>query len=133
MSLKLVRTDTGTTAIEMLHAATTIWSRFVGLQFRSGLPNTHGLLIVPCSSIHTMFVRFALDVFFISKDGVVIEVRREVRPWKIALPKKKAHAVLETSAGAIELEAGTQVCIKSTTAKLPSSLRFLAGLEEMTC
>ena len=113
--------------VEVLLTATNVWSRFVGLQFRRQLPVNYGLLIVPCSSIHTMFVRFALDVFFLSPEGTVTEVRRDVRPWKIALPKQKSHAVLETTAGALDLESGTQLCIGSQSNQLPSSLSFLAG------
>ena len=132
-SFNLVRTDTGATVVDRLHVATTIWSRFVGLQFRRSLPTAEGMLIAPCSSIHTMFVRFALDVFFLSKEGTVTDVRRDVRPWRVALPKQKSHAVLETTAGAIELEAGTKLCIPSNATQLPSTLRFLAGSEETRC
>jgi uncharacterized membrane protein (UPF0127 family) len=124
---RLIRADNGNTVVEVVRAATNIWSRFVGLQFRSALPKNQGLLIVPCSSIHTMFVRFALDVFFLAKDGTVIEVHRDVRPWKIAMPKQRSHAVLETTAGALDLEAGTQIAIESPADQLQSSLKFLAG------
>lgn len=129
-TLRLVRTDTGATIVEVLQAATNIWSRFLGLQFRSALPPAQGLLIVPCSSIHTMFVRFALDVFFLSEDGTVTEVRRDVRPWKIAIPKQRSHAVLETTAGTLDLEPGTQVAIESPADQLQSSLKFLAGTKK---
>ena len=129
-SLSLFRTDTGAKVIEVLHTATNIWSRFVGLQFRRALPPNEALLIVPCSSIHTMCVRFALDVFFLSEHGEVTEVRRNVRPWKVALPNQSSHAVLETTAGAIDLDAGTKLYIKPTSDKLPSPLRFLAGAKQ---
>lgn len=128
--LSLMRSDTGTLLVEQLQPATNIWSRFVGLQFRRSLPKTHGVLFVPCSSIHTMFVRFAIDVYFLTKDGVVAESRRNVQPWKFVLPKHSAHAVLETINGAIDLEVGTRLQLNSETGRFPKPLQFLAGNAE---
>lgn len=126
----LIRSDTGATVVEALRAATNLWTRFVGLQFREAIPPTHGLLIVPCSSIHTMFVRFALDVFFLSNDGTVTEVHRNVRPWRIAIPKVGSHAVLETTAGALDLDSGTRIAIDLPADELPPLMKFLAGAKK---
>ena len=32
-----------------------------------------------------MFVRFAIDVLFLSEEGIVTEVRRDVHPWRVVL------------------------------------------------
>ena len=133
-SIQLLRRDNGDVVIEVLHIANTIWTRFVGLQFKRALPTGHALLIVPCSSIHTIRVRFAIDVFFLSDQGEVTEVHRDVRPWRFALPSRKAFAVLETTAGEIDLEEGTQVVMNgfadSEAKSLPQCLLPVQGDEE---
>ncbi len=124
---RLLRADTGDPIVDVLHLATSMWPRFVGLQFRRPLPPGHGLMMVPCSSIHTMFVRFAIDVFFVSAEGAVTEVRPNVGPWRIVLPKGPAHAVLEAAAGSLHIEPGTPLAIDLKTDTVPSRLRFLSG------
>ena len=125
--LSLLRADDGATVVEKLHSATNIWTRFVGLQFRRNFPDGHGLLIVPCRSIHTMFVRFAIDVCFLSQEGIVVEIQKSVRPWKILFPQQPAYAVLEMSAGQAKMEQGTELQVNVPHTSLPRALRFLAS------
>ena len=72
------------------------WSRFWGLMGRRKLGEGEGLLIEPCSSIHTMFMRFAIDVIFLDKERRVVKVAT-VPPFRAALGRG-AHAVLEVPA-----------------------------------
>lgn len=98
---RVVVESTGQVAVERLYVADTFWSRLRGLQFAKGLPPGTGLLLRPCSSIHTCWMRFAIDVLFLDSDGVVREIRRSVRPWSAAVPK--AHScvqVIEVASGA---------------------------------
>ena len=61
-------------------------------------------MLAPCQAIHTWFMRFAIDVLFVRKDGTVLEVLPGVSPWKIAL-SLRAFAVIELAAGvAVESE-----------------------------
>src|SRR5256885_10504814 len=41
-----------------------------------------GLLLRPASSVHTFFMRFAIDVVFLTPDGDVVKVASNVRPWR---------------------------------------------------
>ncbi|HUF52960.1 MAG TPA: DUF192 domain-containing protein [Dehalococcoidia bacterium] len=77
--------------------ANDVWSRFWGLMGRRSLGPDEGLLIEPCSSIHTMFMRFAIDVVFIDKERRVRKVAT-VPPWRAALGGG-GHAVLEIPEG----------------------------------
>lgn len=56
-----------------------------------------GLLIPRCSSVHTFGMRFALDLYFLDREGRVISVRRAVPPRRIAW-QRGASAVLEIPA-----------------------------------
>lgn len=75
-------------------------SRLFGLLGRSSLKEGEGLIIEPCSSIHTAFMRFTIDVVFIDKEGVVLKVLPRLRPFR-------AGGVFKPSCTAVELPAGT--------------------------
>lgn len=53
-----------------------------------------GLLIPRCSSVHTFGMRFALDLYFLDREGRVISVRRSVPPCRVVW-QRGAAAVLE--------------------------------------
>ena len=92
---RLVSKTTGKTVVAQLKIADGFWSRLVGLQFRRPLPSDAGLLLVPCNSVHTCFVRFPVDVVFLDDRGCVLAVRHNLRPWRLAFGPRKTHAVLE--------------------------------------
>jgi uncharacterized protein len=75
-----------------------MWPRMKGLLGRSELPAGEGVLIRPAPSVHTFFMRFAIDVVFLSRDGEVLKVAHDVKPWR-ARSCRRAHAVLELAAG----------------------------------
>jgi uncharacterized membrane protein (UPF0127 family) len=76
-------------------------SRNRGLLGRSGLSDDSALILAPCSSIHTCFMRFAIDVAFVDRDGHVLRVRRALGPWRIQAAFR-ASAVVELAAGALD-------------------------------
>lgn len=81
--------------------ATSLWTRFAGLMLRSPLLPGQGLIIRPCSSIHMMFMRFAIDAVFFDRDLVVTKVGRGVRPWiGLAFGGRGAKGVIELPRGA---------------------------------
>ena len=76
-------------------------TRRKGLLGRTSLPGGAALIIAPCNSIHTFFMRFAIDVAFVARDGRVVRVSRAVPAWRIRLALR-AFAVVELAAGALE-------------------------------
>ena len=103
---RLVSKTTGKTVVAQLRIADGFWSRLAGLQFRRPLPSDAGLLLVPCNSVHTCFVRFPVDVVFLDNRGCVLAVRHNLRPWRLAFGPRKTHAVLEMTTGSAELQPG---------------------------
>ena len=93
-------TETGEVLAGRLLVAKTFWQRFVGLQFSSPLAADCGLLLRGCRSIHTFWMRFAIDVIFLNDEMEVLEVRTGVAPWRTVIPRAKnvAH-VIELTAG----------------------------------
>jgi uncharacterized membrane protein (UPF0127 family) len=90
------------------------------------MPAGRGLLLVPCPSVHTFFMRFALDVALLDRQGQVLAVRRGVRPWRVVLPVAGSYATLEVAAGSADIEAGSFLCVTGPKGAVPPrSLRFL--------
>jgi uncharacterized membrane protein (UPF0127 family) len=69
-----------------------------GLLGRSGLENGEGILLQPASSVHTFFMRFAIDVVFLGREGEVLKIAKRVPPWRTRAAKG-ARAILELGPG----------------------------------
>ncbi|WP_053335841.1 DUF192 domain-containing protein [Bacteriovorax sp. DB6_IX] len=76
-------------------------SRMIGLMFKKEMKNYDGLLIRPCNSIHTFFMRFSIDAVFLNKDFKVIRIYRDLKPWRMTTIIWKANQVLELRAGTL--------------------------------
>ena len=80
-----------------LAVADTHWTRLRGLlglgpgDFRNG----YGIWIVPCHGVHTLGMRFPLDVIYLDRSLNVIEVQRSLQPWRFAPVRMRATSVLE--------------------------------------
>jgi len=74
-------------------------TRFRGLMLRKSLEPSEGLLLENCSSIHCMFMRFTIDVVYLSDDYYVIAVET-VKPWRLGGIHRHVQHVLEVPEGA---------------------------------
>lgn len=84
-----------------LEAALDSASRRKGLLGREGLPPGAGLVIAPSNAVHTFSMRFAIDVVFVRRTGVVAKVRHSMPRARIAAAFM-AFAVIELPAGTAE-------------------------------
>jgi hypothetical protein len=84
------------------------WTRAVGLLGRKQLGEGRGLWIRPCRSIHTLFMRFPIDVAYLSSDGTVVKTSARLRPFRLSMGGRRAHSVLELPASSLE-RAGLKV------------------------
>lgn len=72
-----------------------------GLRFSKPLKKGEGLLMkIPFESrigaaIDMFFVFFPIDVVWINSKNRIVDIRRNVKPWRVATPKDKALYVLE--------------------------------------
>jgi hypothetical protein len=77
-------------------------TRLRGLLARPPLQPEQGLLIRPCSSVHTWFMGYNLDLVYMDKSGKVLVVRTGIKPWRFDLGPSGAHQVLELPSGSIQ-------------------------------
>jgi hypothetical protein len=87
-----------TTVVTQLIMADSFLKRLKGLMFSRQLPTDTGLVIEPCQQIHTHFMRYPIDVMFVSKEWQVIHVERDIKPWRFTRFYKQSHYVIEVNA-----------------------------------
>ncbi|MFN8369958.1 MAG: DUF192 domain-containing protein [Bacteriovoracaceae bacterium] len=102
--VKITHKNSNYVICEKAKIANSLIDRVIGLMFKSNIKNTNGdgLLIDPCNSIHTFFMRFNLNVIFISKDNRVVKIIKNLKPWRITLIYFGAKKVLELSADSLQ-------------------------------
>jgi uncharacterized membrane protein (UPF0127 family) len=100
--VRLVNERNGSVLADRVERATGVWKRMRGLLGRRELPQGDALAIEPCTSIHTFFMRFAIDAVFLGRDGNVIRALSNLRPFR-------ATRIYPSAAQVVELPAGTLV------------------------
>src|SRR5256885_9134782 len=91
--------DRETVLGEAIEGADTAVRRVKGLLGRQCLEDGQGLLFKQCSSLHTLFMRFPIDILFMDKKGKVVRSRSDVKPFKFVAAPLRAHYALELPAG----------------------------------
>jgi uncharacterized membrane protein (UPF0127 family) len=76
-----------------------------GLLGRPGLPPGEGLLLSPCNSVHTCFMRFAIDVIFADSRWRLVRVRCDLRPFRATFGGVRARYAVEVQAGWVDFGA----------------------------
>ena len=101
-------------------------ARTKGLLGRDGMKERDGmdekgnatdsvLVLEPAGWIHTLGMRFAIDVAYVDRRGRVLSVRT-MKPWRVGMPRLRSRRVLEAAAGCFakwNLKAGDLVEVKT--------------------
>lgn len=82
--------------------ATGVLKRMKGLLSMDSLAKGEALLIKPCKSIHTIGMKFSIDVIFLDKDNNIIAMKKYMKPNRLTPIYLKAISVLELPAGTID-------------------------------
>lgn len=72
--------------------------RLAGLAGLDGIEPSEGLLLPRCRSVHTIGMRFALDLLWLGVSGEVVRVDRDVAPRRMRTCLR-ARSVIEVAAG----------------------------------
>lgn len=98
--MKVTNLTKNTVIAQDLTVADSLFSRMKGLLGRKTLGKSQALLLKPCNSIHTFFMKFPIDVIFVGKNNVIVKVLSSVPPFRLS-------RVYFAASFAIELPAGT--------------------------
>jgi len=90
---------------EAIEVAATAAQRAKGLLGRDCLSEGEGLLFKGCASLHTFFMQFPIDIIYTDKQGKVLKVAKEVRPFKLVAAPLRAYFAVELPVGAIQASA----------------------------
>jgi uncharacterized membrane protein (UPF0127 family) len=93
-----------------LSVAGTHWSRFRGLMWKdaASFPAGDGLWIIPSRGVHTLAMKFAIDVLYLDTKKFVVHVEQNLQPWRIARVSMRTASVLELPGHTLE-SSGTTV------------------------
>jgi len=91
-----------------LHTARRASERRRGLAGLDDLPASRGLLLPRTRSIHTLGMRFALDLLWLDRDGLLVRVDRDVPPRRMRTCLR-ARSVVEVRAGQADAFLGAGV------------------------
>jgi len=76
--------------------------RLIGLLTYSDLKPGEGLWLSQCQSIHTIGMRFSIDVLFLDQAMQVTKVAHNVKPFRVCWAGKPSVSVLELPAGTLK-------------------------------
>jgi uncharacterized protein len=99
---KIIINSSSDTSLCHIGKAETFFERGQGLLGCKGLAEGHGMLISPCNSIHTFFMKFAIDVIFLSKEDQILTIKHNMKPQRFSR-SGNASSVLEVMAGQAHL------------------------------
>lgn len=94
--------------LDKVMLTTTALERMRGLLGRNELTDSEGLLIKPCSSIHTIGMSYPIDVIFITRDWIISKIVHNIGHFRMAWCRQ-SHMVLEANTNCIarcDLEPG---------------------------
>ncbi len=91
--------------------AGSIVARGVGLLGRSSLAPGEALIIAGGRQVHTIGMRFPIDVAFCDRDWRVLHVVLPMHPWRISRWVSGTHFIIEAPAGALERVAPGEVLV----------------------
>lgn len=109
-----------------LALADTHWTRLRGLlgasdqEFRGG----RGLWITPCRGVHTLAMRFAIDVVYLDREGSVVHLEQNLPPWRFAPVRLQAASVIELpcqTVASTETAVGDKIVITLSNSGVPSA------------
>jgi uncharacterized membrane protein (UPF0127 family) len=109
-----VKVDGRDTGLEAFRASSFI-ARMFGLLWRRPLERAEALWIKPCASVHTLGMRYAIDVVFLDREGAVVGVRNALAPRRMAAARR-ARSVLELPAnrsGELGIRPGARVTLEA--------------------
>ena len=109
MSIKKIINKTNNTILaERAEIADTPFRRIKGLLGRKALKEGEGIVITRCSSIHTFFMRFSIDVAFLDRHNRIMAMANSLPPARLFSSLFKGKIAIELPAGTLR-KTGTKL------------------------
>ena len=102
MLYKVIMKSNGKEIAGRVIVANSFYKRFKGLMFEKKMDGYDALIIKPCKSVHTFFMKYSIDVIFLSKELKIVKIKRNLRPWRITPVYFLAEQVIEFESGRVD-------------------------------
>lgn len=76
----------------------TFTQRFIGLLNKKYLNPDEGIILTPCQSIHTICMKFPIDIIFIDKNNIIVKIYKNTLPYTFFCFSLSAKYCLEVHA-----------------------------------
>lgn len=109
----LINSRSGKSVASSVEIATTRRQRRRGLLGRDGLCAGSAFVLAPCRAVHTIGMRFPIDVVFIDDQGLVVKLVEHLEGWRLAM-SGSAAITIELWAGAlqaVDVHVGDRLCL----------------------
>jgi hypothetical protein len=110
--MRLINQTKNITLAEDVLIANTIFTRIKGLLGKKYFSPNQALILDPCNCVHTLGMRFSIDILFIDKEWKIIQAICQLQPNRISRMYWSSNKVIELPAGKLGLthtEAGDQL------------------------
>ena len=107
-TVQIVNISKGIVIASKAQIATSMGQRMKGLLGRKGLAPDEALVLKPCSSIHTFFMRFPIDVLFVDKNVQIVRLIQNMPPYRFSPFVWASYLAIELPAGKIS-QTNTQI------------------------
>jgi uncharacterized protein len=104
--VRVIQAESGVGLGTEVTVADSWWLRLRGLLARPRLASGEGMLLLGCPSVHTVGMRYAIDVAFLDAEGRVVRSIERLEPWRVGVGGAGAVHALELPAGRL-VETGT--------------------------
>ena len=107
-TVQIINATKGTVVAQQAGLATSLGQRIKGLLGRNSLSANEALILRPCASIHTFFMRFPIDVLFLDKNMQVTRLIQNLPPYRLSPTVWGSQMVVELPTGKIS-QTDTQI------------------------
>jgi len=97
--------------------ADNFFTRAIGLIGRKDFSSGEAMVIKPCNSVHTFFMRFPVDVLFLDRNHKVVNLIESMKPFRASRINFRADYAVELPAGTIR---ATYTAIGDTLSLTPA-------------
>lgn len=102
MALVSIHNETrGTLVAARARWADRFWSRLRGLPGRKELPPDEGMVVVPCWSVHTFFLRVPIDIVYVDRQRTVVKTVSDLKRFRACAGGRSAHHAVEVPTGTV--------------------------------
>ncbi len=102
VGLQLVNQTKQLEIAQNVEVAASWLTRLRGLLGRDSLPEGSSFILYPCNSIHTCFMKFNIDVLFVSREGIIKHIIEDMPAFKFSPIVRMARFCIELPAHTVQ-------------------------------